>query len=449
MLMENFKSVIGYVPYVNTGTILDVATGKFQPGVNGRWVLNGGLGLITGVSGRAQTYKSGIAGSLMARALYHYKETEATVYETEFTIQDSSRYDDFVPEKVSDRIIFNNRATMNLGDFYDHLKEIGELKLKNKKDMTVDSPFIDPKTMKPYRIWIPTFAMCDSWSKAGSGKEDEMYNSKARMDDSSMNTLYMQEGGVKTRILRALPTLAAKYGIHVILTAHVGNKIDMDMYNKAPKQLQYMKGNDKMKNVGSEFEFLTTALIQTAGVAPLHASDKKSTMFPFIHSTLNEVNEVTGVMLRGKNNASGVAVPYVVSQYQGILNDVTNFYLCRKNGDFGLKASGRSDYTPVIGEHKSINRLNLRDRTSKEKELCRALEIMAHICYIQNYWSLFNVEEWVRTPIETVGEVLSNTTNPTVSDILNSTGVWGYGKQDKTYMSAFDVLELVSKIKKK
>ena len=60
-----------------------------------------------------------------------------------------------------------------------------------------------------------------------------------------------------------LPARASKAGVYVIMTAHVGDKMDLDPYAPAPKQLQYMKNNDRMKNVGSNFEFLTTSLVQT------------------------------------------------------------------------------------------------------------------------------------------------------------------------------------------
>ena len=45
--------------YINTGTLFDMATGKFRSGINNTWVLDGGLSSCLGITGRAQTYKSG------------------------------------------------------------------------------------------------------------------------------------------------------------------------------------------------------------------------------------------------------------------------------------------------------------------------------------------------------------------------------------------------------
>lgn len=448
-LMDSFREKIGFTPYVNTGTIFDLATGKYVRGLNGKFYLNGGLSLILGITGRGQTYKSSIAGSLMSNTLFRYDGLEASVFESEFTIPDATRYDDFVPEPVSDRIAFYNRASMNLGDWYEHIKKIGEEKLKSKKEYMVESPFLDPITCKPYRVWLPTICMVDSWSKAGSSKEDDMYGGKNKVDDSSMNTLYMQEGGVKTRIMRALPTLASKYGIYVVLTAHVGNKIDMDPYNKAPKQLQYMKGTDKIRNVGSEFEFLTTTLMQTAGVQNLLTADRKESLYPYGRSPLTEVNEINAVMVRCKNNASGATTPYVVSQYQGILNYVTYFHLLRKNKNFGLtetRGKEGTEYTPILTPDKSVTRKNIRETTNRDYEICRALEIIAQICFIQNYWSSFGMPEYVFTPIQKIAEKLQKSSSPAISDILNSEGHWSWGKRERPYMSTMDVLELVSKL---
>lgn len=448
MLLSEFKPSIQFEPYINTGTIFDLNTGKFMPGYDAKWYLNGGLGLVTGITGRAQTYKSSIAGSLLANCLMHYPESEALIYETEFTIPDAERYDEFVPETISNRIAFHNRATMDLGEFFETIKKIGELKLKNKKDLIRETPFLNPETSKPYRAWTPTFILCDSWSKAGSSKEDESYY-KNKVDDSSMNMMYMQEGGIKTKIMRALPTLAHKYGLRIIMTGHVGSKTDLDPYNKTPKQLQYMKNTDKIKNVGSEFEFLTTTLMQVTGTTVLYSSDKKSNLYPYLDSPANEVNEVSGIVVRCKNNAAGVSTPFVVSQYQGLLNAVTHFHFCKLHDDFGLKSSNKTYYSTIFDESKKITRKNIREITNKDYELCRALELIAQLCYIKHHWpSFIYPTTGIDIDIVKIAEQLTTSKSIKISDILNSTGCWYFNDQKKNkrpYLSVWDVLELLHK----
>ena len=68
--------------------------------------------------------------------------------------------------------------------------------------------------------------------------------------------------------------------------------------------MQYMKQSDKLKNVGSNFTFLTTALIQTLKASVLQDSNKEC-LYPTQFSTDMEVNRVDTAMVRCKNNAAG------------------------------------------------------------------------------------------------------------------------------------------------
>ena len=130
------------------------------------------------------------------------------------------------------------------------------------------------------------------------------------IDGSKMNTYFLFDGNVKSKIMNDLPSRASKAGIYCIMTAHVGDKVDMDPYSPSPKQLQYMKNTDRMKNVGSNFEFLTTALIQTIKATCLQTPDKRC-LYPCKGSTDVEVNQVDTTLIRCKNNASGIQVPFV------------------------------------------------------------------------------------------------------------------------------------------
>ena len=106
---------------------------------------------------RAQTYKSGIAGSLVANAMLVHPESEALIFDSENTISGAERYDDFTPidKPIHERIGFYSTTT-NLTDFYDKIKQIADAKLANKKDYIVESPFIGADG-KPLKVWIPLY----------------------------------------------------------------------------------------------------------------------------------------------------------------------------------------------------------------------------------------------------------------------------------------------------
>ena len=163
-IVKKNDSPVSFVPYINTGTIFDMATGKFKLGCNNKYVLDGGISSCMGISGRAQTYKSGIAGSLVANAMLVHPQAEALIFDSENTIAGPERYDDFTPitSPISERIGFYNSTTTNLTDFYDKIKQIADAKLANKKDYIVESPFRGADN-KPIKVWIPTFVLIDSF----------------------------------------------------------------------------------------------------------------------------------------------------------------------------------------------------------------------------------------------------------------------------------------------
>lgn len=448
MLLDPIKKDIPFLPYINTGTLFDLATGKFQSAKNNLWCLNGGLSQCTGISGRSQTYKSGLAGSFLARAMNIHPLSEAYVYESEGTISGPERYDDFVPkdQPVSDRIVFKNNTICSLTDFYDDFNQLVNEKEKNKKDYIVESPFVG-KNGKPLKIWIPTFVMIDSFSRARSDKGDKQFDN-ASIDDSSMNTFWLSEGNIKTRIMNDLPGRASKAGIYVIMTAHVGDKMDLDPYNKSPKQLQYMKNTDKMKNVGSNFEFLTTTLIQTLKATVLQDKNK-SCEYPAEFSTDMEVNQVDTMLVRCKNNASGLMVPYIVSQYQGILNELTNFIFLKENKNYGMLVKGNNQsFSPCLLPNENLTRTNFRKTTGNNYQLCRALELTAQLCFIQFLWSTFRMPSWINIDPVKFAEDLTHNEKLKIDRVLNSTGTWSTSKQEKEVLSILDILQFLYEDKK-
>ena len=129
----------------------------------------------------------------------------------------------------------------------------------------------------------------------------------------------------------------------------------MNSFMPPAKQMQYMKQSDKLKNVGSNFTFLTTALIQTLKASVLQDSNKEC-LYPTQFSTDMEVNRVDTAMVRCKNNAAGNQLPFILSQYQGILNSVTNFNYLRDHKDFGLIPSGNRGFAPLLMKDKIVGR---------------------------------------------------------------------------------------------
>lgn len=435
-----------FLPYINTGTLFDIATGRYRAGTKNNSVLDGGISNCMGITGRAQTYKSGLAGSLIARAMCIHPRAEALVWDTENTVVGAERYNDFVPANtpVSNRISFMNATNVNLSEFYEYIKKIANEKLEHKKDYLVDSPFLNPFTNKPFKTWVPTFVLIDSFSRARSTKGDTQFEDN-NIDNSSMNTFYLNDGMAKTRLMNDLPTRASKAGIFVILTAHVGDTMDLDPYAPTPKQLQYMKRSDRVKNVGSGYEFLTTSMMQTLKAEVMQDSSKHC-LYPDVYSTDNEVNLVTTMMVRSKSNASGAEVKYVLSQSQGILNSVTNFNFLRQYKNFGMTVKGNNqNFSSYLLPEVNLTRQNIRKTTAENYRAARALELTAQLCYIQNLWNKFRLPEYISTPVEKFAELLTHNEKMGVDRVLESTGSWSTSKQDREVLSILDVLTYLVK----
>lgn len=444
------KSGNTFVVQLNTGTGLDLATGKFLKGKDDKWYCNGGLFLTTGIGGRGNSYKSALGGSFMAAALGIYPTADAEVLETEHSVQDKGRYDELSPYgiPVSDRIEFINQTQMNLSDWLEYIKERGEEKIKNKKDLMVETPFFDLHTGKLGRIMTPTICYIDSLSKATGEQEEDLYDEN-KIDSNKTNPAYIRDGALKTKFMRMLPKLASDYGMYFIMTAHVKDQGGMGDITPPSKELQYMKQKDKFKNVGSDFDFLTTTLMQNWGATPLtngKDASSKTCLYPLDGcSPVNELQEVPNIMLRCKNNASGTLMRFVVSQYMGLLPDVTNFHMLRSFDNYGLIVSGSKNiFTPKLLQDVSVNRNTLRNLLAKNYQLRRALELTAQICYIQNHWFLPRMPAQVRMDFDEIVTRIHKKGKEFTDLVLNSTSCWSYTPSERPYMSIMDLLDAIA-----
>lgn len=459
MLIENFRAGLSgedlIRPYLNTGTELDLATGNFLPGINGQMYLNGGIHCSTVIGGETGTYKSGLGGSIITRLMNIFKESEAIIQETEQTIYSPTRYDDFVPiggQPVSSRMLFVSSADKLLDEWYDDIivPYCREREL-HKKDYIVESPFINVKTMKPYKMWIPTFVFTDSWSNATPKVvDDKMTDKKIKTGSSDTNTIFMNDGLVKTRYNRMIPNLAAKYGLYFICTAHVDEKINMDVRAHPTKMLQYMPVGKVFKNVGGCFEFLASTLIQTIKATAELDSKKEKSKYPPPdgNAPINEVNEVKVCFVKGKNNAGGISLPLILSQYTGLLNEVNNYHALKQLDDFGLLDPNARTSKLAIYPEVGINRHNIRKLVTENYELRRALELTMQIAFIQTYWFTRNMDPCMGTPILEIADRLTSDKS-LANDILNTRGYWTTSKDERPYMSTVDVLSKLHDLKSK
>lgn len=444
-----------YIPYLNTGSIMDLMTGQFVAGLNGSTILDGGLAMTNGFMGRPQVFKSTNANGQMINAMARYKYSEGRLFDSEFSLKDKRRItnmsDRFLDDptareahikELDEFLTITNPTVHDLESFWEEVKQMARNKMAAKDSYTVETPFLDPYTGKARRMLIPTFVNFDSWSKAKITAAAEMLD-KHNASDSATNTAFMREGLGKNKIMGQIAPLAAKAGIYFIFTAHVGNKIEMNPFAPPSKDIQYMKQGDSLKGVGSDFLFLLSNLFEIRSAKVLTDSSKECEYpFPSGFTEAHEMSSVTMVMTRCKNNNSGAQFSPVVSQSRGYEAQLTNYHYLRENSYFGL-GSNKVNPRPCLTPDTSFTRKSAAGKLM-DYRIGRAVEILAQLCYVQNNWSIQDCPVPLAIKPEELAEKMTKT-DYGMDDILNSRGWWTYDKDEpRPYLTLWDILAIAT-----
>lgn len=449
--MAGIFSTIGlrenaFNPYLNTGTMFDLVTGSFVPGMSGEMILNGGLAYTNGVAGRPQLFKSTTALSLVINAMQYYPGSEHLIYDTESSLIKQRIIQAAKPEHRVDldsRIMLTDHTQYKAEAFFELIKETAAEKEKHRKDLTVETPFIDPKTGKPQLMMIPTFITIDSWSKMASAAVGDIYE-KNEIGSSGTNMVYMKDGNVKTMMISQIPTLAVKHNIYFMTSVHIGDKIDMNPYAPSARELQHMKASDKIKNAGADFNFLMSNLLEIRKAQLLQ--NDKDCLYPDAYSNAVDLNELTAIVVRCKNNASGAQFNPIISQQTGMLSNLTSYNYIKSHDYYGLSGN-KQHHAPIFCPDEKLSRTTVRDKLQNNKnyEVCRAIEILTHLHYIRTNWSLRDIPVDFNVDLEKLAEALMKNSTYAMSDILNSRSYWTYNKDEpRPYLSIFDILSLAS-----
>lgn len=392
------------IPYVkamiNIGAGFDIPTGNFLKGVHGQMVLNAGLGNLQAVVGIGNTFKSTIA---------HYMSLSATArmgddavldtYDTEVNIQpwhlsemakSVERIGHDTPAWIDTGRWHITNAAMMIGDkWYDVFKEFLQDKIKNKKKYMIDTPFEDGfNPGHPLKIVFPSFNEVDSLSKFATSDVTKMQDDNS-LGDSGANTIHMRQGLQKTRFLDEIPNLAVGSGTYVLLTAHFGEKIEMDPRNPSMKLLQHVKQGQKIKGVPQNFTFLMDNCWQTLSSTVLQNKADNTILYPrdSKDKTPNDqdLNFVTLKQLRSKSGPSGIVWGVVVSQKEGLLPSLTEFHFLKTNQRFGLPGNDQN-YVCCLCPDIKLSRTKIRQQLDKHPRLRRAVNILSEFLQMRTMW---------------------------------------------------------------
>ena len=435
---------LGSINY-NTGTLFDYQVGNTKLGYDGKFYINGGFGnCITGWSGKGGLFKSTLTASLMMNAMGIYRDADGVLDDTEDAIsRDPQRIANFTPHRpvdIDESLDIVSGTIYDVDKMTDYIKQICTEKEKNRKKLIIETPFVD-KIGKRKKAWIPTFVMIDSFSELEGATERAMLNEHG-ITGKKTKTMWMIDGAAKTIFIRTMRKYCEKYGICMILTAHIGKNIEIDSYGPTPKQLQHMNQSDRLKRVGSEFEYLTGLYMQTIKAAFIQDSTKKAFYKKGDNTPDADINEVMAKVIRGKNNISGTIIPYVISQTHGLLPEVTNYHYLKINGLFGMTGSVQKQQLMFLPD-VTISRNTIRELADSSYELRRALELTAQYLFIKQTWALDKIALDFTISAEELFDKITKSNSIKMNDLLNTRGYWSYLKEEREYMSILDVLNIL------
>lgn len=456
--VENIKPKV----YLNIGALFDIPTASFIQGPKGDIFYNGGLSHNTGIIGPGGMYKSTLMHYAMLSACSKIfeagYETDMDSYDTENNM-DTNRLDnlasnfDVFGKNITDKFWTVTDTTSKLGnewakEFYEFMIE----KTKDKNSYIQSEGFVDIDG-KPIKFLIPTFTEIDSLTTFQTESVDEMLTGD--LDNSNTNTYAMKQGIFKTKFMTTLPKYLTQSGTYILMTAHVGEKVDMNANPYAPqppKKLQFLKGNTAIKGSGSMFTFLTTGLWEVENIKNLTNTGDEP-LYP-INSDDNagtDLNMITVKILRSKNGSgSGIRLPIVVSQTKGVQPTLTEFHYLKTNNKVngsngpGYGMSGNNTtYHLDIYPNVNIQRTKIRNLIDNDKKLRRAINITSELLQLHIFARPYLLEnDLLMTPLELYEALIKEGYN--WDEILETRGYWLFNQYTaKTkFLSVIDLLRM-------
>lgn len=396
-----FKSAPSLRPMWNIGGLFDVQTGRYYTGKHGESILCAGLNHFTGVAGLPNMFKTVISlfqlGSVMNRVslavmMAHDSENTlspgriAGVFRQFLALRD-------IDLVTAGRLLFTDATVYTGNEWWNAMREYAESR-RNDKSIMITTPFIDEATGENIRIPSPTLAFLDSLSGLQTDGVMDMYE-KGDVGSKDLNMVAMKGAGAKSQLIDQVTQVTGGSGLNILMTAHVGQEYQLDMYKPNIKRLKFLKGDLKLKKVPENFSFLTANCWYCVSLSPMLDSEKMPE-FPRdedddLKGDTDLINIVM-VNLRGKSGPSGIPFEVVVSQSEGFKPELSEFVYCKGYDYYGIsdkdgnKAKGKPNFRLDLYPSVNMTRKTARSLLENDPFMARAINITAEMCMMQNLW---------------------------------------------------------------
>lgn len=401
-----FVSADPILPILNTGGFWDIVSGDYVEGVHGESILMGGVSYMTGIAGPGNTFKSVFLWDMMLSVLNNYLVAQGGHYCTEISTKASR------PQKLSrfysrlkeiENIIYDEKANPEgplqltsakdiLGDLWwdlfcdlmeEKLKQANKEKNAKEPDVLLTLPVKLPD-QSMLRCMVPDIFGVDSFSNLSTSAVEKIQDENG-IGDGSRNTEFLRGGLGKTQIMMEMATKCARGGGFVILVAHLGKEFMQDPKAPPQKQLAFLKGGMKFKNVPEKFSFMVNNCWLAMSASPywVNSSDR-SPMYP--RNSGDKTKDDTDMMivnlanLRGKSGGSGMPLQIVVSQSEGVKHGLTMLDFLKKFGRYGLDDNVQNYFLHLRPEEK-LSRTTARAKLESDHRLYNAMKITYEMAF--------------------------------------------------------------------
>lgn len=386
-------------PRFNTGTCIDAMTGSWFTGVKGESMCSGGKAHVMHTCGQGNIGKSQFVAAIEGAAQEHYRipciwrcnEMSGSIARVnqlyrlaapelmrELELSNVDKDSNYIALSSSPELfLFTDRTRETCSDWADGIKQYA-LSCKKKPTLTYKTPFLDYDN-KPIILQTPISMVLDSMSEHMPDRAQNLQES-ATAGHKDGNMLWMNSGHAKTQMLQEWAYHSAIGGIYFSTTIHVGKEHSLDPRQPPTKLLKWLKNNLKLKNAPEKATFLSNDIWYIMRDDILINDTTKAPQWPR-NALENERKNSTDLKvltignLRGKSGPSGEPFCVVVSQEQGILWGLTDWYWLKQYGDYGIIEPTRAFQSLELYPEVKVSRTTIRSLIQEDPKLKRALAL--------------------------------------------------------------------------
>lgn len=463
MFDESVPSAPAVDPLLNLGCGLDVPTGKYIEDATGMPVLNGGVGRIHSIIGPGNTYKTELEKYIFAITMARYgqlgySEDDSCLLEHKaggaqglwYDSENSFNYSrlakgisvslgvDVPDEAVTSELTKKNlRLTkgyqLSSDGLFAVIRDTSAARLKSRKK-GLQTAFYD-ESLKQYQTMMPPIIVAwDSLTESKSKSGEAKFLDKGNVGDSDKQTMFMQDGLVKTQIITSTPNVTSRGDIFIGFVAHLGKEgPKMDTYAPSPPKLSFSKAGTATKGVPEKFGFINYFILEITS-APLwyNSSKDRSARYPLTEedrrSECKSLMRAIATFTRNKTGPSGPTIEFAVEQGTGVLPSLTEFNIIHSEDRWGMTGNDKR-YSLSLLPEVELTRTTVRPLINEIPKLRRALTFTSELFQEKIYWNAEEKEKYYMHPEELYATLLHKGYDMDI--LLDTRDYWCFREHEK------------------